>query len=98
MFKLVQLLLDAGADLKAKVNEGALIAAAGNPLVVEELLAAGADPGFKDKYGQTFESESCDRGEMGHYEVCQLVRDALCCSSSLQVNEGRISGPWKACF
>ena len=75
--KLVQLLLDAGADPKAAVNEGALMAAAGNPRVVEKLLAAGADPAFKDKYGNTIESESCDRGEKGHYEVCQLVRQAL---------------------
>lgn len=75
--KMVQLLIDAGADPKAKVNEGALIAAAGNPRVVEKLLAAGADPTFKGKYGNTVESESCDRGEKGHYEVCQLVREAL---------------------
>ena len=75
--KLVQLLLDAGADPKATVNEGALTAAAGNPRVVEKLLAAGADPAFKDKYGNSVESESCDRGEKGHYEVCQLVREAL---------------------
>jgi len=27
--------------------------------------------------GHTPESESCDRGEQGHYRVCQLVRDAL---------------------
>lgn len=79
--KLVQLLLDAGADPKATANEGALMAAAGNPRVAEKLLAAGADPRFKDKYGNTVESESCDRGEKGHYEVCQLVRDALRTSS-----------------
>lgn len=75
--EMVQLLIDAGADPKAQVNEGALMAAAGNPRVVEKLLAAGADPTFKDKYGNTVESESCDRGEKGHYEVCQLVRQAL---------------------
>jgi len=75
--KMVQLLLDAGADPRSKANEGALIAAAGNPRVVEKLLAAGADPRFKNKYGKTLESESCDRGEKGHYEVCQLVREAL---------------------
>ena len=75
--KIVQLLLDAGADPKAEVNQGALMAAAGNPRVVEKLLAAGADPAFKDKYGNTVEGESCDRGEKGHYEVCQLVREAL---------------------
>ena len=75
--KMVQLLLHAGADPKATVNEGALMAAAGNPRVVEKLLAAGADPRFKDTYGKTVESESCDRGERGHYEVCQLVREAL---------------------
>jgi hypothetical protein len=70
-------LIDAGADPKAKVNEGALMAAAGNPLVAEKLLTAGADPTFKNKHGNTVESESCDRGEKGHYEVCQLVREAL---------------------
>jgi ankyrin repeat protein len=70
-------LIDAGADPKAKVNEGALMAAAGNPRVAEKLLAASADPTFKDKYGNTVESESCDRGEKGHYEVCQLEREAL---------------------
>ena len=75
--KIVQLLLDAGVDPKGKGNEGALMAAAGNPRVVEKLLAAGADPRFKDKYGNTVESESCDHGEKGHYEVCQLVREAL---------------------
>jgi hypothetical protein len=75
--EIVQLLIDAGADPKAKVNQGALMAAAGNPRVVEKLLAAGADPTFKDKYGNTVESESCDRGEKGHYQVCQLVREAL---------------------
>lgn len=75
--KMVQLLLDAGANPKATVNEAALMAAAGNPRVVEKLLTAGADPAFKDKYGNTVESESCDRGEKGHYEVCQLVREAL---------------------
>jgi len=75
--EMVQLLIDAGADPRAKVNQGALMAAAGNPRVVEKLLAYGADPTFKDKYGNTVESESCDRGEKGHYEVCQLVREAL---------------------
>lgn len=75
--KMVQLLLDAGADPKAKGNQDALVDAAGNPRVVEKLLAAGADPRFKNKYGSTVESESCDRGEKGHYEVCQLVREAL---------------------
>jgi len=75
--KMVQLLLGAGADPKAQANDGALMAAAGNPRVVEKLLAAGADPRFKDKNGNTVESESCDRAEEGHYEVCQLVREAL---------------------
>jgi hypothetical protein len=77
--RLVHLLLADGADPNAKGNDGgtALRAAAGNPMVVEKLLAAGADPTVKDKYGNTVESESCDRGEKGHYQVCQLVRDAL---------------------
>src|SRR5271168_699302 len=34
-----ELLLDGGADPKAEVNQGALMAAAGNPRVVEKLLA-----------------------------------------------------------
>jgi ankyrin repeat protein len=77
--KMVQLLLSAGADPNAKGNDGgtALRAAAGNPLVIEKLLAAGADPTVKDKYGNTVESESCERGEKGHAQVCALVRHAL---------------------
>jgi hypothetical protein len=77
--KMVQLLLNAGADPNAKGNDGgpALGAAAGNPVVVEKLLAAGADPSAKDKYGNTVETESCDRGEKGHAQVCALVRQAL---------------------
>jgi ankyrin repeat protein len=77
--KMVQLLLDAGADPNAKGSDGgtALRAAAGNPLVVENLLAGGADPTVKDEYGNTVESESCERGEKGHSHVCTLVRQAL---------------------
>jgi len=77
--KMVQLLLGAGADPNAKGNDGgtALRAAVGNPIVVEKLLAAGADPTVKDKYGNTVESESCDRGERDHAQVCALVRQAL---------------------
>jgi len=74
--RMVQLLLDAGAAPNA--NSGAALqAAAGNPLVVEKLLAAGADPSVKDKRGNTVESESCDRGEKGHAQVCALIRQAL---------------------
>ena len=51
--------------MNAKSSDGgtALRAAAGNPLVVEKLLAGGADPTVKDEYGNTAESESCERGE-----------------------------------
>ena len=79
--KIVQLFLDAGADPNAKGNSGAttLIYAAstGDAAAAEKLLKAGADPLAKDKYGSTAESEACDRGEKGHYQVCLLVRDAL---------------------
>jgi ankyrin repeat protein len=79
--KMVQLLLDAGADPNARTKEGmtALISAAraGDALAAEELLKAGADPAIKDTYGKTAESESCDRGEKGHAQVCTLVRAAL---------------------
>jgi uncharacterized protein len=78
---MVQLLLDAGADPNAKDKNGfnALLAAAmtGDAASAEKLLKAGADPAFKNKYGRSAESESCDRGEQGHYRVCQLVREAL---------------------
>ena len=49
----------------------------GDALGAEELLKAGADPTVKDDYGNTAESESCDRGEKGHFRVCELVREAL---------------------
>jgi ankyrin repeat protein len=79
--KMVRLLLDAGANPNAACNAGmtALISAAmsGDALAAEELLEAGADPACKDKFGNTAESESCDRGEAGHFHVCELVRQAL---------------------
>jgi ankyrin repeat protein len=78
---MVQLLLDAGANPDAKTQAGmtALIAAArsGDALGAAKLLQAGADPTIKDKYGNTAESESCDRGEQDHFRVCELVRGAL---------------------
>jgi hypothetical protein len=77
--KMVQLLLDAGANPNAKMTNGvtSLMAAAGNPLNAKELLKAGADPSMKNELGETVETESCERGEKGYYEVCQLVREAL---------------------
>jgi ankyrin repeat protein len=77
----VQLLLDAGADSNLKDRNGfnALLAAAmsGDATGAEKLLKAGADPTAKDKYGNTPDSEACDRGEKGHAQVCALVREAL---------------------
>ncbi len=79
--KMVQLLLDAGADPNAKSVEGLtpLLSAAmcGDALAAEKLLKAGADPTVGDRYGKTAESEACHRGEKGHAQVCAVVRDAL---------------------
>ena len=51
--------------------------ASGNPLNVQELLEAGADPAVKNGYGETAESDNCDRGEAGHAQACSLIRAAL---------------------
>ena len=77
--RVAQLLLEHGADANARTKNGvtALMAAERNPRVVEKLLAAGADPRLKSEYGDTVESESCDRGAADYYEVCQLVRAKL---------------------
>jgi ankyrin repeat protein len=79
--KMVQLLLDAGADPNIRTMKGytALLGAAmeGNAADTEELLKAGADPSSKSDGGFTPESESCDRGEAGKFRVCTLVREAL---------------------
>lgn len=79
--EMVQLLLDMGADPNARDRNGfsALLAASmtGDAAGAERLLKAGADPTFKDKYGNTPESQACDRGEKGHSQVCTLVRQAL---------------------
>jgi ankyrin repeat protein len=76
---MVQVRLDAKANPNAGAKGGgtALMAAARNPVVAEVLLNAGADPAAKNDYGDTAESESCDRGAEGFYRVCQLVRAAL---------------------
>lgn len=77
---MVQLLLDAGANPNAKTKNGLnpLLAAAmtGDAIGAEKLLKAGADPKARDDRGHTAEDESCDRGEEGHFQVCQLVRAA----------------------
>jgi hypothetical protein len=77
--EMTQVLLDAKADPNAKTKNGmtALMAAVRNPFVAERLIMAGADPAAKDNYGNTAESDSCDRGAEGFYRVCQLVRKAL---------------------
>jgi len=78
---MVQLLLEAGADPNARDRNGfnPLLAAAmtGDAAGAEELLKAGADAGFRTKSGMSAESQSCGRGEQGHYHVCQLVREAM---------------------
>src|SRR5438552_1036182 len=78
--KMVQLLLDAGADPNIKTMKGytALLGAAmeGNAAAAEALLKAGADPSFKSD-GFAPESEACDRGEAGKFRMCNLVREAL---------------------
>jgi ankyrin repeat protein len=77
---MVQLLLDAGANPNAKTKNGfnPLLAAAmtGDAIGAEKLLKAGADPKARDDRGHTAEDEACDRGEQGHFLVCQLVRAA----------------------
>lgn len=54
---MVHLLIDAGADLNSKNNDGstALISAAffGRPEIVKQLLDAGADKTIRNKYGAT---------------------------------------------
>jgi hypothetical protein len=79
--KMVQLLLDAGADPNIKTVKGftALLGAAmeGNAADTEELLKAGADPAPKSDGSPTPESESCDRGDGGKFRVCELVREAV---------------------
>jgi len=77
--QMVKMLLEAGANPNAK-GEGnftALMWASGNPINAELLLRAGADPTAKNEYGNTAESDNCDRGDAGHSQVCSLIRDAL---------------------
>jgi ankyrin repeat protein len=77
--QMVKMLLEAGANPNAKgeKNFTALMGASGNPLNAEELLRAGADPTVKNEYGNTAESDNCDRGDADHSQVCSLIRDAL---------------------
>lgn len=78
---MVQLLLDAGANPNARTKKGfnPLLAAAmtGDAIGAAKLLKAGADPDAKDDRGHTAADEACDRGEHGHFQVCQLVREAF---------------------
>lgn len=77
---MVQLLLDAGANPNAKTKNGftSLLASAmtGDAVGAAKLLRAGAVPKATDAKGHTAEDEACDRGEQGHFQVCQLVREA----------------------
>jgi ankyrin repeat protein len=77
--QMVKLLLQAGANPNAKTPDDftTLMWAAGNPQNSEELLKAGADPTVKDRDGNTAESDNCERGEAGHAQVCNLIREAL---------------------
>jgi ankyrin repeat protein len=83
---MVHLLLEAGANPNATSKDGysPLISAAraGDSKAVSLLLRAGADPRAKDIYGHTAQSDSCDRGEKGHAEVCDQISRALANASS----------------
>jgi ankyrin repeat protein len=72
--ELVQLLLDAGAQVDAREEEGdtplMYAAAKGNVEVVKQLLAAGANPKAKDRYGT---SALVSAAEKGHRDVCDIL-------------------------
>ena len=79
--KMVQLLLDAGADpnLRSNLGSTALMDAAdnGNVLVIKQLLKAGADPTMKDDFKHTAADSACGRDDSNHRQVCALLQEAF---------------------
>ena len=76
---MVQLLLDAGAgpNVKSKTGVTALLIASitGNKCAAQDLIRLGANPGAKDRFDRTPESESCGR-DGNRADICRLVKQA----------------------